>query len=451
MKTEKRSPLENSADIASEQDLEYQKDAQDHFNEVCKDWRVVGEGLRPVPASPERAMGYLFITGMDLYGSEEETKRQILKNCQWTPDWKEFLRQKKGELDASQIALTKINGDSYEMTFEADGVDEQSSLLLTPASDIAATPPEFLLRPYFPKGSLTLLVGDPGTGKSFVAQSISAHLTTGREILGVKLKPMKVFFLSNEDTPGISRWRFERAGADLKRIMLETFSGELFTLRQADVLESAVKKHRPGFVVIDSMMSHLGGEVDSYRPNEVGAVMAPLAGIAEKYGTGILGLMHMRKADSNRILYRVQGSIGFAAGARSVLALDYDPTNPDTGRILVHIKSNNSPLGPSQSLTISDAVVYWNGESQLKAGDLFGNEPSGDEKSAMREAEQFLREMLLDGEMPSEEVTQEAKSQGIAERTLKRARKALGVESKKSQDGKWIMVPPEKWPKGAKK
>ena len=254
---------------------------------------------------------------------------------------------------------------------------------------------------------------------------------------------MSAIFLSNEDPSGISRWRFDRAGGDPERVMLESYNGKMFTLDDAESLEEAISQHRPGFVVIDSVMSHLGRSVDSYKANEVASVLTPLVGIA-KYNVVILGLMHMNKKEASRVLYRVQASIGFTAGARSVLALDFDPDQAD-GRILCHIKSNNAAYGSSQALSVADANVQWKGESSLKADDLFGNERSGDDRRARHEAEEFLRGILADGPVPSEEVKQAANAQGIAERTLARAKQSLRVESEKTKTGKWIFVPPKKW------
>jgi hypothetical protein len=132
------------------------------------------------------------------------------------------------------------------------------------------------------------------------------------------------------------------------------------------------------------------------------------------------------------------------------MALDYDPDNPD-GRILCHIKSNNAALGPSQALTVADAIVTWNGESELKAGDLFGNEPSGEDKRAMSEAETFLRNILFDAAMPSKEIMKAATEQGISETTLKRAKKKLSIESKKNKDGTWAWMMPENTSKSVKR
>jgi putative DNA primase/helicase len=63
---------------------------------------------------------------------------------------------------------------------------------------------------------------------------------------------------------------------------------------------------------------------------------------------------------------------------------------------------------------------------------------AGGNHSAKREAREFLRERLEAGAVSSDELVEEAKQEGIAEKTLRRAKKELGVKSRKgSFDSAW--------------
>jgi putative DNA primase/helicase len=72
--------------------------------------------------------------------------------------------------------------------------------------------------------------------------------------------------------------------------------------------------------------------------------------------------------------------------------------------------------------------------------------------TAKREAREFLLERLGAGPVNSEDLVEEAKQEGIAEKTLRRAKKELGIRSRKQQgrtDGLWFWeLPPkrESWP-----
>jgi putative DNA primase/helicase len=73
-------------------------------------------------------------------------------------------------------------------------------------------------------------------------------------------------------------------------------------------------------------------------------------------------------------------------------------------------------------------------------------------QTAKREAREFLLERLEAGAMKQDDVLEEAKQEGIAEKTLRRAKKELGIKSRKERGrptGAWFWeLPPkrESWP-----
>jgi hypothetical protein len=72
----------------------------------------------------------------------------------------------------------------------------------------------------------------------------------------------------------------------------------------------------------------------------------------------------------------------------------------------------------------------------------------GEVRTAEAEAKDFLRELLADGPVPVEEVFEEARSVRIAEKTLRRAKSSLGVDSEREGNigkrggGRWLWVLP---------
>jgi len=91
------------------------------------------------------------------------------------------------------------------------------------------------------------------------------------------------------------------------------------------------------------------------------------------------------------------------------------------------------------------------GETTHTAAELL-KEPDDDEEcSALEEAEAWLRDALASGPRLATEMVLTAKAAGIAERTLRRARKRLKIRAEKqggSMEGKWWWVPP--WPASPK-
>ena len=146
-------------------------------------------------------------------------------------------------------------------------------------------------------------------------------------------------------------------------------------------------------------------------------------------------------------MYRGGGSIGFVAMARTAFLVADDPDHPgdSTRGVLACIKSNVGPKPPSVEFrrVNQDGVlrVIVGGVSVHDADKLVGLRSSGGggKVTKFEEACQFLESVLADGDLPEWEVMDRAKAKGIAERTLKRAKRELQIESVKSKfDGGWI-------------
>lgn len=157
---------------------------------------------------------------------------------------------------------------------------------------------------------------------------------------------------------------------------------------------------------------------------------------------------HLNKGVGGNALYRGGGSIGIVGAARSGLLIAKHPED-EARRVLASIKSNLAAPAPSLvfglSSTESGAVrVDWKGESNLNAEALLSAPTDPEERSVLQEAKDLLREVLSEGPVPASEVKQEARSADISERTLKSAKRELGVltdregESGKRGGGKWV-------------
>lgn len=79
------------------------------------------------------------------------------------------------------------------------------SPILVYMSDVKPEDVEWVWNPYIPKGKLTLLEGDPGVGKTWLALQLATSVSRGNPFLdqdgspGVRREPGKVLYLSAED------------------------------------------------------------------------------------------------------------------------------------------------------------------------------------------------------------------------------------------------------------
>lgn len=57
-----------------------------------------------------------------------------------------------------------------------------TTLNLVCLADVKEEPTTWLWEPYIPLGKITILEGDPDSGKSYLSLALAAHVTAGRQI-----------------------------------------------------------------------------------------------------------------------------------------------------------------------------------------------------------------------------------------------------------------------------
>lgn len=316
---------------------------------------------------------------------------------------------------------------------------EKESLDLSALRCVADVAPEkvrWLWDPRIPMRHLTALEGDPGEGKSFVTQAMAAGLSLGQGLPDREVaEPVNTLLLTAEDhIPTSVRPRLEGMGADLNRIF--TFD-DVFSLDEKGLgdLEQLVTCTSARLVVIDPIVAYLSPDLDINRANEVRAIMAGLAGLAERCDCAVVIVRHLAKGSSNKAIYRGLGSIDFTASCRSVLLAGHDADNQNA-RALVQIKSNLGPLAEGVGYSIEEGRFRWTGTTAITAGRILAPET---EDSALSEARSLLQEMLAKEPKKAKEIQDEAKAAGISQATLRRAKDALKVSvHKEGFQGAWV-------------
>jgi hypothetical protein len=311
-------------------------------------------------------------------------------------------------------------------------------------SDVQAQQVSWLWEPYIPLGMLTVLSGDPGVGKTFLALALAADMTQGRETGTNKpVEPENVLCLTVENTPAhVLRPRFDAQDGDAKRLFVMrgtiiqdggTERPEAVSLADTEQMELAITESQARLVVIDPLQSFFGAGVDIHRSNETRPILDGLSRIAEKFNCAILIVRHLSKGQSGRAIHRGLGSIDITGAARSEIVAAPHPSDP-TRRIMAHAKSNLGKYGDSLEFRISDEGQFsWCGKSELTANDLLAPEAMSEERSALDEAVDFLKEVLSGGPLPSEELKTKARENGISQATLRRAQSRL--KTVKAPDG----------------
>ena len=321
-----------------------------------------------------------------------------------------------------------------------------TGLILISLSDVSPESVQWLWPRYIPLGKLTILEGDPGTGKSLVSLDLAARVSTGREMPdGSPCERCGVVLLNAED--GLADTvvpRLEAAGADRSCIKAITGVQEHWGERLPDVqrdierIEAAIRQVEAKFVVIDPLNAYLPDTVNSWSDHQIRRVLAPLAKMAERTGAAVVVIRHLNKTLGSNPIYRGGGSIGIIAAARAAFLIAPDPKDK-SAQVLAPVKFNLGLHPPSLAFrlrqpTDGSVCVEWLGEVEYTATQLHAQwEPQ--KISAMSRAVAFLEDCLANGPVPAEEVKTKAQEAGIAERTLERAKKAVGVKVQKEGFG----------------
>lgn len=310
-----------------------------------------------------------------------------------------------------------------------------------------------------PMGRITLLVGRPGEGKSFLTTDISARVTTGSpwpDDSGLAPRGEVIMVAGEDDPSDTIRPRLDANGADNYAVHLLTavnylhektkrISQCIFSLADIDPLEFALRQHpNCKLLIIDPIGSFLGGSTDAHRDNEVRSVLAPLAKLGEKYGAAVLIVAHRRKSTGGLADDLVLGSRAFTGIARSVIHISADPKNCYR-RLMLPGKNNLARRGDGMAFGIAGeaelARIYWEKDPvRMTADEGLAAEASqkGPEPDARNSAARWLRTLLADGPVDVTRIKADAEAAGMNYRTIQRAADSLKIESGRTGfNGTW--------------
>ena len=308
--------------------------------------------------------------------------------------------------------------------------EQEIELKIINMADIQSQKIEWLWYPFIPYGKLTIIQGDPGDGKTTLVLNLAAKLSKGiglDEDMQVS-EPMNIIYQTAED--GLAdtvKPRLEAADADCEKIMVIDESEKSLSMVD-ERLEQAIIQTNARLLILDPIQAYLGADVDMHRANEIRPVLKQLGNIAEEYGCAIILIGHMNKASSSKSTYRGLGSIDFQATARSVLVVGRIKDDP-TLRVIAHDKSSLAPEGTSIAFRMDKEKGFtWEGVYDITVEELLSGESRGQKT---KDAKSFLAEILAEGQMSCNEITEAARERGIKKKTLWNAKKEMSIDSVK--------------------
>lgn len=331
-------------------------------------------------------------------------------------------------------------------------------------SNIPAMPQEWIWEGVIPEGQLTLVIGEPGVGKSMFAMEAIARLTRGRRGFddhGQGEPGAVILFSGEEDFARVVRPRLDSAGADhdLVNVVENATNGRIQNQKfercrlHEDWDISDLETYLQGLeesdvpcrlVVIDPANCFLDA-TDGRHDSQAREMVSKLADLATRTNTGILLVAKPSRVERGKSGGWSATTPVLAEAARSVWTIVCDPQNP-ASRLLLPVKTNLCETPPGRAFTIRDQRIHWEQEAIAQTAEQYLSETTEQMRlqhlaaeSELSRAADWLKDRLQDGEVFSSELLADAADSDISISTLRRALTFLGCRKgkEKKADGRW--------------
>lgn len=293
-------------------------------------------------------------------------------------------------------------------------------------------------------GTLVVLQGKKGVGKSSIACAVAAHATGGPRLYGSRGKPRfkgNVVWYSGEDDPARTICpRLLAAGADLTHVHFPDRAPDgrllkgLYLPGDLDRVERELEEQRPVVLILDPLSSFAGRGVSLNDEQAVRQMLEPLAHLLHRYGCVGLLTRHEKKGKEDDPLDQGLASVGIVNVARRVFQAKRDPERPGTF-YLFDIGGNLCATAPTLEYGIVEregaALVEWRGVSGKTAQEAAQESQEAGERSQLELAQAIVRQLLAGGPCYVGDALKVGKAHGVSERTMHRARKMLRCPSRK--------------------
>lgn len=351
--------------------------------------------------------------------------------------WNKF----KGRDEQLRREIAKCKGRKLSRAEKEDSKEDRGDyqFLSRPIADVEEEELDWLWYPYLARGELSILEGDPGLGKSYLAQIVSGHIVDGRRLPSVKRFPIAqgtvAYFDIENSVATVTKKRLTTNGVEnLKDFYQEE---EPFSVDDEDALErvsDAVERLQPLVVVFDTLNTYIG-KADIYKSSETQQAFAKFKMIAKRFNCAVLVLRHLTKGSKERALYRGQGSIAFSGLARVVMTVGVLPDDEDT-RVMAVTKLNVTRKPKALTFTITElpdklkerdrSKFDWGDFIEITSDEILASPTPNKDGSSRDDAKGFLK-TLLSEPMPASKVESVAEGKSFNWRTVQRAADELGV------------------------
>lgn len=295
-------------------------------------------------------------------------------------------------------------------------------------SEVEETVVQWLWYPFIPFGKVTLIQGNPGKGKTWLAMAIAAYCTNGKELPNaLPIEPFNVLYQTAED--GIAdtiKPRLAKCGADMTRVRFINEDEKQLSMTD-DRIEKAIRQNNVRLMIMDPIQAYLGANVDMNRANEIRPLFRHLSTIAERTGCAIVLIGHLNKSSGSQSDYRSLGSIDIAAAVRSILFVEkVEKEKEQDIRVVYQQKDSLAKKENPVAFSLGEEGLKWLGEYDISIEDLLMGKAGTKKETKLEKAQKLILELLTKRKvMCLEELEAELLAYEISSRTGRDARKQL--------------------------
>jgi hypothetical protein len=365
--------------------------------------------------------------------------------------WNKFAdRPAQLRREAEKIISERLTSGRLRDTNPQAASDESDRGYIT-MDNVVMKPVTWVTPGWLPEGKITIIEGDPGVGKSWLAQYMCISTINGDRVpctgqYGQRgAREGRVMYIDLENDPSTdTKSRLIDMGLDedkLGNFMQYYRPFSLTDFEEFEEFEKLVEAFKPRIIVFDTIMLYMGSS-DTHKASDVQQTLSRLSLIAQQYSCAVVLIRHLGKSSRDNIKHAGLGSIAFTGMARMVHLVRVHP-NDEELTVVKTIKANFCRPEPALKFHIESlppkrgrfnrARLAIDGfDHDLRDSDLMGNNKKNDKKNDNTpedpaKARKFLEEFLSKGERPLKKVRIEAETRAITERMLDRMILELGV------------------------
>lgn len=393
--------------------------------------------------------------GMSLDESFAVIKRSIWNKFAGRRGEDAQLRRELQKVVDNQFKEKPKGADKRHMMSDEDESKAEKEVrgrfVFKPMSEVEREELDFIWYPYLARGEVSILEGDPGLGKSYLAQMVAGSIAKGKRLMCNKKGQPKskgaVVYFDIENSGGtVTKPRLDDNGfGDLDNYYQVE---QPFSIDDEDALDEIyeyLEDIKPALVVFDTLNTYIG-RADTHKAAEVTQAFGQFKDIASHFGCSVLVLRHLTKG-GGAAMYRGQGSIAFSGSARVVMSVGVDPNDTET-RAMAITKINFAK--PPKALTfrieerpekgnMDKSEFVWGEFVDLTSQEIMdaASEARNEGRvgTGIQEAMEFLESTITGVAFDKAKLCRMAEKRSISDKMLVRAAAKMGVVIEKTGKG----------------